>query len=143
MNKNLQKKLFKKYPKIFVESKLPPNKSCMGQGITCGNGWYFLIDSLCNYIQCYIDAELKFNEKVIEQVVAKQVKEKMASLRFYYDGGDELIRLMVNYTMFLSSRTCEFCGTTDSKVKSTTKGKGFGWIRTVCLPCHKRWKKES
>lgn len=61
----------------------------------------------------------------IDQVVAVQVKEKFGTLRFYYDGGDEVVAGMVNMAESMSGLTCEMCGNLG------TRG-GVGWIRTLC-----------
>ena len=59
------------------------------------------------------------------QVVAVQVKEKFGTLRFYYDGGDDMIDGMVRMAESMSAVTCETCG-----APGTTGGRG--WISTLC-----------
>lgn len=61
----------------------------------------------------------------IPEVVATQVKEKYAGLRFYYDGGDEYIQGLVDMAESMSLRTCEACG-------KPGKQRGTGWIYTAC-----------
>lgn len=56
MKIKLQEKLFKKYPKIFGQKDLPMDQTCMCWGIDCGDGWYWLIDNLCDTIQKYVDS---------------------------------------------------------------------------------------
>jgi len=63
--------------------------------------------------------------KVIPQVVAIQVKEKFGTLRFYYNGGDDVIGGMVQMAESMSGVTCEECG-------NTGKRYGGGWITTLC-----------
>ena len=47
----------------------------------------------------------------VQQIVATQIKEKLGSLRFYYDGfGNERIMGMCYMAESLSSTTCEVCG---------------------------------
>ena len=60
-----------------------------------------------------------------------QVKEKFGGLRFYYDGGDNVISGMVSLTESLSYRTCETCGSTKDV------GQTKGWITTICKKCVK------
>lgn len=55
MNKYLDAHLCKKYPKIFSERNLPMTQTCMCWGVETGNGWFFLLDSLCNCLQHHID----------------------------------------------------------------------------------------
>ena len=55
MKKELQDTLFERYPKIFIQKDLPATKSCMYWGLDCGDGWYSILDNLCNAIQSYCD----------------------------------------------------------------------------------------
>lgn len=55
MNPLLEKQLCEKYPKIFVKRNMSPQESCMYWGLECGDGWFFIIDSLCYRIQYHID----------------------------------------------------------------------------------------
>ena len=51
MKKELQDKLFEKYPRIFKQKDLSSQETVMCLGITCGDGWYDIIDTLCEAIQ--------------------------------------------------------------------------------------------
>jgi hypothetical protein len=77
-----------------------------------------------------VEFEIKRNQprqlpKLIQQVVATQVKEKYGTLRFYYDGGDEYISGMVTLAEAMSSVTCERCGAPGETRHS-------GWVQTLC-----------
>jgi hypothetical protein len=85
MNQNLQNKLFAKYPKIFRQKDLSMQETCMCWGITCGDGWYDLLDRLCSQIQSHVDRR---NEPQIE---ATQVKTKWGGLRFYTNRSNDYI----------------------------------------------------
>ena len=87
MKVELQNKLFEKYPKIFRQKDLPMQQTCMCWGITCGDGWYNIIDTLCSEIQHHLEYNAERNQGPT-LVEATQVKEKFGGLRFYYDGGD-------------------------------------------------------
>jgi hypothetical protein len=77
MKKKLELQLVEKYPVIFQEYGGDMRKTCMYWGFECGDGWYNLINSLCQSINSLIkDKNIK--------VVAHQVKEKLGGLRFYY-----------------------------------------------------------
>ena len=92
MKKELEDKLFEKYPKIFRQKDLPMNETCMCWGFECGDGWYNILDILCKQIQWHIDKNLKEDElEGNVQVEATQVKEKFGGLRFYYHGGNDFI----------------------------------------------------
>ena len=128
MNKELTEKLYKKYPKIFVQHDLDMRQTCMCWGFECNDGWYWLINSLCDSIQNYIE-----NNKHCEicQVETIQVKEKFGSLNFYFTGGDEYIGGMVHLAENQSYDICENCGSTNN-IKQTD-----GWIKTLCENCIK------
>ena len=56
MNSELQEKLYKKYQKIFKQKELDTTISLMSfGGICCDDGWYNIIDKLCESIQIHID----------------------------------------------------------------------------------------
>jgi hypothetical protein len=153
MHSLLEAYLTKKYPKIFVDMHGDPKKTCMSWGITCQDGWFYLIKTLCSSIQRRIDDQNEWVEKygkkfaeeeaklgkpadprnttLIPQVVAVQVKEKFGGLRFYYDGGDDRIKGLVSYAESLSYQVCEECGLLDKSVARNTTG----WIRTNCRLC--------
>jgi len=102
MNSELQKKLFDKYPKIFGDRSKPMTETCMCWGLEVGDGWYSLIDVLCEALTYTYSTSVKVDEEdgkrlgiepysgsyyfMVEppQVIATQVKEKYGTLRFYY-----------------------------------------------------------
>lgn len=108
MSPDLQNKLYAKYPTLFKEKDLPPTKSCMAFGLEIGDGWYEIMDALCETVSAlystsaYIDEEgaKKFSVPqptvsnfapskptvMIDspKVVFVQVKEKFGALRIYY-----------------------------------------------------------
>tara|TARA_Y100000034_G_C6884403_1_gene405860 strand:+ start:175 stop:573 length:399 start_codon:yes stop_codon:yes gene_type:complete len=129
MKKELEDKLFEKYPKIFRQKDLPMNETCMCWGIECGDGWYNILDMLCKQIQWHIDKNLKEDElEGNVQVEATQVKEKFGGLRFYYHGGNDFINGLVWMAEGMSERTCERCG-------APGKPDGTSWVTTLCESC--------
>jgi len=129
MNKKLQDKLFKKYPKIFAQRTLDLTQTSMCWGLEVSDGWYDLLDVLCGDIQHYVDSSKASSS--VPQVEAIQVKEKFASLRFYYQGGNDYIGGMVAMAESMSARICEECG-------RPGKTMGKGWFYTRCTRCFKR-----
>jgi hypothetical protein len=63
--------------------------------------------------------------QVCPQVVATQVKEKFGTLRFYYNGGDDMVDGMVRMAESMSGVTCEKCG-------DVAKLRGNGWLYVAC-----------
>ena len=131
MRDELDRTLCEKYPKIFVDRYASMTETCMCWGFEHGDGWYQIIDSLCANIQHHIDYNNKNFEKgytqykQVPQVVATQIKEKFGTLRFYYDGGDDVIGGMVSMAESWSAVACEECG-----VPGTQNSRG--WIKTLC-----------
>ena len=76
----------------------------------------------------FIKREERAVPELVEQVVAKQIKEKFGTLRFYYDGGDEFIRGLDYMATSMSSVVCEVCGN-PGKSRSTKKQR---WVLVLC-----------
>jgi hypothetical protein len=108
----------------YMESKYPEMFSKEYRGFCIGSGWYPIIDVLCNNIQNRLMWKNCEKEKV-PQVIVTQVKEKLGGLRFYYDGGDDVIHGMVQIAESMSEITCEECG-------APGEARGGGWIQTLC-----------
>lgn len=187
MKKELDELLCKKYPEIFRDRHGDKLTTCMCWGFEVDDGWFDIIDTLCETIQHHITTHnwerkrslehnamveavragdlTTFNEKFkdvsgewkekylqgilsnkeenqpwgtgirqvsepLPQVVAVQVKEKFATLRFYVMDADDTVYGMIRYAEALSGRVCEVCG-------SPGKTVGKGWIKTLC-PAHYR-----
>ena len=118
-----EKEMRETYPKIFSQP--------FG-GFAVGPGWWPLIKTLCHLIQSHIDWKNNRAEKYpdlmykpVEQVVAHQIKEKFGGLRFYYDGGNDIIAGMVTMAEEIANQTCETCGSPGRTYSS-------GWVRTLC-----------
>jgi hypothetical protein len=106
MKAELQRKIFEKYPKIFSDRTKPKTETCMCWGLEVGDGWYNLIDILCEALTYTYTTSVEVDEEDgkhlgIEpstisgeavyyftvqppQVKASQVKEKYGTLRFYH-----------------------------------------------------------
>jgi hypothetical protein len=124
MKQELDEYLCKVFPKIFAQRNLPMQETAMCWGFECGDGWFNIINQLCQNIQHHIDWKNK-KEEVVAQVVVSQVKEKYGTLRFYYSGGDDTIDGMVSMAESMSGVTCEQCG----NIGESNNG---GWITTLC-----------
>lgn len=120
MHKILEKTLVKKYPDIFKDYGGDIRKTCMGWGMSCGRGWFLLLDELCSKLKGY-------------NVTANQVKEKFGTLRFYLHGDEGSHDIVGEYEQ-KSGETCEDCGE-PAKVEND-----HGWLRTICDDCKKKRK---
>ena len=129
MSPDKDKYLVKAYPKIFRDRYEDMKKTAMCWGFDCNDGWFEIIDKLCDDIQNYLD-----KNPDVEQVVAQQVKEKFGGLSFYYKGGDVFIFELTKEAMGRSYKTCEFCGSTQNL------GRTKEWIYTICKHCYDNTK---
>ena len=124
-NKLTQEYLFSKHAKIFIQHKLPMEQTCMCWGLEIGDGWYPVIDELCENIQTNVDS------RNIRQIEALQVKEKFGGLRFYANYHDEEIYKLIRQAEYKASKTC---------VKCSSPGKSRddrGWTIVLCNSCYK------
>ena len=125
MKPELQKKLFDKYPKIFREKDLSMQETCMCWGIDTGDGWFKLIDALCNCLQFDTD------ENNYPQVEAVQIKEKFGGLRYYIKPSEtcyeprRLNDVIAKYEE-VAAKTCEATGKQGVLMKSIG-----GWYKTL------------
>jgi hypothetical protein len=112
MREELEVQLVQKYPEIFQFHGGNPRETCMAWGCECDDGWYELLDNLCEYITavCRGTMVVKYREDYVKTEEEKkqqqetglknahikvpqprftQVKEKFAGLRIYFDMYDE------------------------------------------------------
>ena len=94
MRPELKEELYKRYPAIFEHER----------EISCGDGWFDLIDALCEQLQHGTE------EQGMPQVVAVQVKEKFGGLRFYVQEHSDQQRGMITLAQAMSYRICDVCG---------------------------------
>ena len=102
--------LIDKYPKLLGN---------LTFGIECGDGWFDLIDRLCEDIL-----------KVDPTTVATQVKEKYGTLRFYVSSAEDEVFDLIDEAEDASSEICEECG-------EPGKIEGKMWFKTLCKKCLK------
>ena len=106
-------------------------------GVECGDGWFMLLEQLMRSVESHLNPENSWPRKERIPLQIDQIKEKFGGLRFYYHGGDNEVRGMVNLTERLSYCICEECGST----KNVTQTKG--WIITLCEDCMKIHNKNE
>jgi len=119
MDADLQEELIARYPLIFQERGMPMSETAMCWGITCGNGWFHLLDALCAQLQS------ETSRDGAPQVIATQVKEKYGTLRFYARITNDRQDAMIDLAEELSGRICETCGAPGKLLLN-------GWVMTRC-----------
>lgn len=125
MNREKVDALQKRFPKFFVDLWGDPKETCLAFGIETRDGWYGLIESLCERIG-EAPPEFKFT----------QIKEKFGLLRIYSRGGTVETNGLIDSAENASRWVCEVCGGTNH----VSTG-GTGWITTLCQGC--RAQRES
>lgn len=123
MKEELEKKLYEKYPQFFEDRTKPPTESLMCFGCDHGDGWFNIIESVCQLIDQHIkrggwkhETPYKFS----------QIKEKFAGLRIYANMDDEYVRGVIDMSESMSFETCEICGEKGERYHSGM------WVKTLC-----------
>lgn len=127
MDFKLQCKLNSKYPDLLN------SKTAFSLfGITCGDGWYKILDELLKNIDD-LKRDFDFEFSVL------QIKEKFGALRFYYFvdvDNFKYVKFICDFidkfveTAEKNSRTvCELCGDTGKLYTSEA------WVETRCENC--------
>jgi len=120
MDADLTEKLRAKHPTFFAGLYGDPTKTCMAWGLECGDGWYALLEKLCDDI-AVADPPENFR--------FAQIKEKFGGLRVYVDLGNDKIFALLDAVEEESYKVCEGCGSTENV---TSEG---AWIVTLCKNC--------
>jgi hypothetical protein len=71
---------------------------------------YALQKKINSFYHKYLSAGNCYEEYSSPEVYVAQIKDKFGGLRFYYDGGDEIVDGMVRFAEYLCSKTCEETG---------------------------------
>jgi len=124
MDQKIEAKLVEKYPNLYSKYGGDIRDTCMGWGMSCGNGWFKLLDELSAKLESL-------------NVIASQVKEKFGGLRFYIEScSDEIYNKADNYITEAENKSyevCEICG----KEGELRHG---GWLQTTCDTCQKLYE---
>ena len=120
MRDALQTLLYARYPGLYRQHSLPMTQTCMCWGFSCDDGWFGIIDALSKAIVT-----------LDPTVQASQVKEKFASLHFYYSSkrtsaGHAGVRAAVSCAEMLSTRRCERTGRIGEVMRTKA-----GWYATL------------
>jgi hypothetical protein len=131
VNALLTKLLCDRYPLLFVNIYSPATQSILDHEFDFGDGWFDLIDVLCQQLQFWTD------HNGAPQVVADRVKQKFGMLRFGCSSGNDETSGMVYVAEAMSARICEICGKLGKTEASTRR-----WLRTRS-PEHARTKQVT
>ena len=131
MSPEKTKELFDKFPLLFAGRTKPMTETLMCLGFDCGDGWFDLINGLCEKIDAIFQ---KSGLTQDEYPKAVQVKEKFGGLRFYMEGMnnaifDEVYKV-TDEAEEASLKICEKCGKPDECRDD------LSWISTLCDEHH-------
>jgi hypothetical protein len=87
----------------------------------CGDGWFDIIDVLCQRLDFWI----KQNDA--PQVVVEHVKSKFGRLVIQHSGGNDMTSGMIDMAQEMSGRVCEICRKPGKTQRLERK-----WIVTRC-----------
>jgi hypothetical protein len=141
MKQELELKLVEKYPKILKDYKGDPMQTCMSWGMDTGDGWYKLLDECMEKLQYFCDLCSKDGKEV--KVIARQIKEKFGTLRFYLDveGGNkienDIVDDIINEAEAESERTCEVTGMPGAICQQG------GWYKVLCYEESRKLKYKA
>lgn len=95
MSPELQNSLLEKYPKIFIKS----------EGIFCEDGWYNIIDNLCQKIQSYVDREEDTQTRIFK------ITNQYGGLHINaFTDSIDAIEDYIEEAETLAATTCEYTG---------------------------------
>ena len=104
MNGELESRLLEKYPQLF--SLIKERGPRFGEELfECGDGWFDLIDALCQTLAFEDGMGLGDGP-----LLAHQVKQKLGTLRFYARPATDHQRGAITMAVHASERICEICG---------------------------------
>ena len=120
MNRDLERDLQARFPRFFRDLYGDPRETCMSRGCEFADGWYRLLERLCEELEPVAPPEFRFD----------QVKEKFGEMRVHASGGNEETKRLIWQAREESLRVCEECGATEGVTTEWTT-----WLRTLCRSC--------
>lgn len=123
MSPHLEQRLVDAFPLLYAEWHQPIERSAMGWGFTCGDGWFALLWELSDAVNTLIQRE---PEPERADYRAIQVKEKLGTLQFYMRRSTEALDRVIADSEPASAHVCDACGAPG------VLRKGPGLWRTRC-----------
>lgn len=132
MKRDLEKKLQKEFPNLYIDLYGSVDQTCMAWGFECGDGWFDLIYDLSKKLEKLI---LEIPEEARNKYGASQVKEKFGELRFYLKAGTDEMFELCDEAEDKSGTICEKCGA-PGKIRNQR-----GWLSCLCEDCFSKKEK--
>jgi hypothetical protein len=145
MSEKLFEDLARKHPDLM-------QKSQIGEDLGVDEGWFDLIDTLCELISSKVtslrsriqyalekdtgkaaELEEQLAKAIAELPVIVEVKEKFGGLRFYVEGGTEKHHSYIDFAEQMSYKICETCG-------DRGQSRQDRWVKVRCDKHQKEWE---
>ena len=95
MNQNLDNYLVEKYPKIFVDRYESMQKTAICWGFDHEDGWFWILDQLCDSIQNYINYNSK--KTIIKNKFLRSLVKWLRKVSFRSGSKIKIIRKLLNF----------------------------------------------
>lgn len=122
--------------KIFTEDQC----NCVGPG------WRVILETLDKVLVSILrNSSTNLNVPEKDLIYFSQIKEKFGGIRIYHFLNekvqdfplvDRFVDQAIRFAETLSFHVCENCGNTIEVETRGPLGKQWGWVRTLCKPCH-------
>jgi hypothetical protein len=95
MKKEFDDYLVKRYPQLFRERHAHPSTTQMNWGFQCGDGWFNIINALCESIENHIKQiklSNEFNKKQLDLAAENKMDQMFEWMRIAYEKGQLKIK---------------------------------------------------
>jgi hypothetical protein len=123
IQERFSERLMSAYPQLFPKDDdgKPKQPDC---GAWCPVGWQPMVEELCSKLAKIVDE----NNLTFE---IGQIKEKFGGLRFYYSYKGDRVEEIKSLISDAEDRSFKICEVTGESGELCTKGKGYGWLKTL------------
>lgn len=118
MRAELDKYLVVKYPKIFEYRYASIQESCMAFGFEHEDGWFWLLDQLCDSIQSYID----YNSKrvVIKNKILRKLELSLRRISYKSYSNIKIIKSFLYYRGKVAYKIADYIDSKSKKIEIET-----------------------
>lgn len=121
--------LVKKYPKIFADRYENMTKTAMCWGFEHDDGWFWLVDQLCDSIQSYINSNSK--KTIIKNLFIRTLVKKLRKISFKYNKFAiirKLLKLLLKIVNYIDDKSEKIEVETIAQVVATQVKEKFGTL---------------
>lgn len=137
MKKELQQRLFSTYPELFYKALNPKSMDSIKYGIQTEDGWFEVIDKMCEDIFCYC------KQNSIPFPMFTIIKEKYGNLCIQACNTNDCIEVIIAECICSAENICECCGGEHARLKTLNCSNDVRYfesiIKTLCDECFKTW----